>query len=270
MKQLCFVTSLLLLVGTSTAQTLRYSTAGHSAGDWFGYSVAGAGDVNGDGFDDFLVGLWQDDVNGVNSGSARVFSGIDGSVLYTVSGDSAGDAFGSSVACAGDVDGDGLADLVVGAWLDDVNGTESGSARVFLSDFATLPARVERLGLGCLASNGHLPTTELVGYPYVGQSLSLRLRGALPNALALFVLGSASVLDLASLGAPGCSLQASLDLIATFVTDANGLVTLNGIAIANNPALVGLSTVFQGAVFDPAANTFGFVTSNGVEATFAN
>ena len=104
-----------------------------SPGDQFGESVSGAGDVNGDGFDDMIVGARLADNNGPTSGSAHVFSGVDGSVLYTFDGDSAGDQFGHSVSSAGDVNGDGLADLVVGA----SNGGQS-YVRVFISQI-TVP-----------------------------------------------------------------------------------------------------------------------------------
>ena len=107
-----------------------YTFDGDSGSDLFGVSVSGAGDVNGDGRADLIVGALEDDNNGSNSGSARVLSGLDGSTLYTFNGDSAGDEFGESVSGAGDVNGDGLADLIVGAYLDDNNGTNSGSARV--------------------------------------------------------------------------------------------------------------------------------------------
>ena len=136
-----------LIVGApndDTAQVLSgfngsvlFSFDGDSAGDLFGGSVSGAGDVNGDGFADLIVGARHDDNNGPNSGSARVFSGSDGSVLYTLDGDSGasvgifGDVFGSSVSGAGDINGDGFDDLIVGAPNDDNNGTDSGSARVF-------------------------------------------------------------------------------------------------------------------------------------------
>ncbi len=104
---------------------------GDSAEDSLGYSVSGAGDVNGDGYADLIVGAYGDDSNGNISGAARVFSGVNGSILYTFNGDSAEDFLGWSVSGAGDVNGDGYADLIVGALGDDNNGTESGSARVF-------------------------------------------------------------------------------------------------------------------------------------------
>ena len=95
--------------------SILYTFDGDSALDVFGESVSGAGDVNGDGFDDLIVGAPGDDNNGSNSGSARVFSGVDGSVLYTLHGDAGGDFFGTSVSDAGDVNGDGVDDLIVGA-----------------------------------------------------------------------------------------------------------------------------------------------------------
>ena len=99
---------------------------GDSADDSFGTSVSGAGDVNGDGFDDLIVGAPNDDNNGEDSGSARVFSGADGSILYNFLGDSTNDGFGRSVSGAGDVNGDGFADLIVSAR----QGTNN-AARVF-------------------------------------------------------------------------------------------------------------------------------------------
>ena len=111
--------------------SVLYTFDGDSIFDQFGVSVSGAGDVNGDGFADLIVGANNDDNNGTNSGSARVFSGVDGSVLYNFDGDSQGDIFGGSVSGSVDVNGDGFADLIVGAVLDDNNGNDSGSARVF-------------------------------------------------------------------------------------------------------------------------------------------
>ena len=114
--------------------SLLYQRTGDTASDQFGWSVAGAGDVNGDGKADFIVGAYKDDPagGGLDAGSAYVFSGADGSLLYQRTGDTANDRFGVSVSGAGDVNGDGRADFIVGAYLDDPGGaSDAGSAYVF-------------------------------------------------------------------------------------------------------------------------------------------
>jgi len=103
---------------------------GDNAGDQLGISVSDAGDVNGDTYPDFIFGARLDDNNGTDSGSARVVSGQNGTILYTFSGDSVDDFFGWSVSGAGDVNGDGYADVIVGAFNDVSVGNE-GSARIF-------------------------------------------------------------------------------------------------------------------------------------------
>ncbi|TNC99974.1 MAG: hypothetical protein FD118_3517 [Rhodocyclaceae bacterium] len=103
--------------------------SGECADDYSGSSVAGAGDVNGDGLADLIVGAWQSDpagkvvagrsyvVFGKSTGSAIDLSAVGtGSGGFVVNGQSAGDRSGRSVSGAGDVNGDGLADLVVGAY----------------------------------------------------------------------------------------------------------------------------------------------------------
>lgn len=102
------------------------------AGQQFGYSAA-AGDINGDGRDDVVVGAAYEDVGAVtNQGRAYVFDGLTGSLIRTLDSltpESQG-RFGSAVAVA-DVNGDGRGDVIVGAPYE-VNGRPaSGRTYVF-------------------------------------------------------------------------------------------------------------------------------------------
>lgn len=111
--------------------TVLYTFQGDAETDYLGCSVSGGGDVNNDGFDDVIVGAFGDDNNDFDTGSARVFSGADGSVLYTFNGDTSGCLFGSTVSDTGDVNHDGFDDVIVGAYGDDTNGEDAGVIKVF-------------------------------------------------------------------------------------------------------------------------------------------
>jgi FG-GAP repeat protein len=103
-----------------------YQFNGDAQGDKLGISVHAAGDVNNDGYPDMIAGAHNSDVNASNAGMARVYSGIDGSTLYTWYGSNAEDLFGMSVGGGADIDGDGYDDLVVGVRHDDTVGDNSG------------------------------------------------------------------------------------------------------------------------------------------------
>ncbi|MDP6761988.1 MAG: FG-GAP-like repeat-containing protein [Planctomycetota bacterium] len=126
----------LALLGTAglpsaAAQSPLFVFDGDAPEDRFGHAVAGAGDVDGDGHADLIVGAWLDDDGAAEGGSVRVFSGADGGVLHAFDGTAATGSFGASVDGAGDVNGDGLDDVVIGAMHDSSSGTEAGSAFVF-------------------------------------------------------------------------------------------------------------------------------------------
>jgi hypothetical protein len=104
-----------------------------------GWSVASAGDVNGDGYSDVIVGAWQYDSGESNEGAAFVFLGspsglVDGNPVNAhaqLESNRVSSLLGSSVASAGDVNGDGYADLIVGA-MNYANGQAGeGAAFVF-------------------------------------------------------------------------------------------------------------------------------------------
>ena len=94
---------------------------GEEAGDGAGYRVAGAGDVDGDGFFDLIVGAIENDAAGRGAGAAYLvrgplIGGNLGEIGSRLAGEGAQDAAGSAVDGAGDVDGDGLSDVIVGAY----------------------------------------------------------------------------------------------------------------------------------------------------------
>ena len=74
------------------------------------------GDVDGDGVPDVYASDWSNSAKGPSTGRVYVYSGKDGHPLLTLTGETAGEGFGTSPSVAGDVDHDGHADLIVGAW----------------------------------------------------------------------------------------------------------------------------------------------------------
>lgn len=108
-----------------------YLLFGQSDGAEFGSSVAGIGDANDDGFDDFLVGAPFSEMNGVQVGQVHLFSGATGVVARSMSGEAFGDRFGATLANAGNVDRDGFHDFVVGAKGSDLGGLNAGRVQVF-------------------------------------------------------------------------------------------------------------------------------------------
>ncbi len=105
-----------------------FSATGAATADAFGFAVAGAGDVNGDGYADVIVGSGGY-IN--NTGRAYVYHGSPGglsaSPAFTATGEGPDDFFGAAVAGAGDVNGDGYADVIVGAY-----GYSSGTGRAYV------------------------------------------------------------------------------------------------------------------------------------------
>ena len=112
-----------------------WSDDGEAQFDNFGRIVANAGDVNGDGYDDTIVGIPLSDANGLDSGKVCVYHGSgSGSSLspdWTATGEKTLDNFGFVVAAAGDVNGDGYDEILVGAPFNDEGGLDAG--KVYLA-----------------------------------------------------------------------------------------------------------------------------------------
>ena len=119
----------LLLTGTAAlAQAPLYDLSSVVANAQHGTSLAALGDVDGDGFGDIAVGAARGAGMQPESGHVVVYSMRTGAALYTIPGERTGDMFGWSVAGLGDLDNDGIGDLIVGAPLTEpLVGTDRGA-----------------------------------------------------------------------------------------------------------------------------------------------
>ncbi len=135
---------------------------GSQSSDFFGISVSGAGDLNGDGYDDVVVGA--SGAYGVpnEAGYAAVFlggKGMDGAADLKIKGKAPGDALGGAVSGAGDLNGDGYDDFIVGTSLNDAGGEDSGAVYVFF-------------GNGTLDDGCDLVLRENAAYDQFGKTVS--------------------------------------------------------------------------------------------------
>jgi hypothetical protein len=109
-----------LIAGAAMGQVPVHTFQGDATLHEFARAVGGAGDVNGDGWDDVVVGIPDTD-DPLATGSAVIYSGRDGSVIREVFGVDPGDGFGTAVDGLGDLDGDGKSEILVGSLVDYVH-----------------------------------------------------------------------------------------------------------------------------------------------------
>lgn len=188
-------------------------------GDAFGSAVAGIGDLNGDGFLDIAVGAPGDDDGGTDHGAVWIlFLNQDGSVQNEVKISSdegnfssnldAGDRFGAAVAVLGDVDGDGITDLAVGAPGDDDDSADTGAVWILFMN-----------------SDGTVRTEQKLSFDTGGLEAQLQSGDAFGSAVAnINDLNGDGVTDLA-VGAPGDD-DGAVDAGAVWILflDADGRV----------------------------------------------
>ena len=126
------------------ATSPSWNAESNQASARFGAALATAGDVNGDGFSDVIVGAPLYDNGQADEGRVFVYhgsaSGLSTVANWSAEGNQAEARFGSSIATAGDVDGDGFSDVIVGAPLYDNGQADEGRALVFRGSAAGLAA----------------------------------------------------------------------------------------------------------------------------------
>jgi len=255
------------LVLSGATGTPLLTVNGTAGSDLFGASVAGLDDVDGDGSPDFAVGAPQVS----NQGAVTVFSGSSGKVLTRSRGESSGAKFGTALAPAGDFDGDGNGDLLVG------NPEESLVACCFQGR-ATLLKRLYQppFASGCAGSGGLVPGIHMEGYgPCVDTPVfGVGVDNAIGASLATLVFGAGTLVPPINLdplfGSAGCNLHVVPDGFIVVSTSGTGpgagTASLLG-SIPNLPVLAGASIYFQWYVVDPGPFPIPGALTAGLQVT---
>jgi hypothetical protein len=154
-------------LGDVCETTADYAYAGGSARQKFGFSVSGLKDVNGDGCDEIIIGAPGEPYI-QNYGRVFVFSGCDGTLLYSLTAESMADLFGYSLAEIGDVNDDGHADFVVGDLSDNgqvhvISGVDGDTIRIITPDWSAGSFGAAVAAAGDVNNDGY--TDLVVGDP---------------------------------------------------------------------------------------------------------
>jgi hypothetical protein len=240
---------------------LLFALSGTQPQDALGSSVDGIGDLNADGVPDLIVGAPQGGCAGVGPGYVLLVSGATGSTISTLTGASAGDRFGAAVADAGDVDADGVSDVLIGAPGGAPGGlADAGYASAY--SLVGISPGSNTFGFGCAGSGGIVPRIRTFGGPADASGggnpgFGIFLSKALGGTPAVLVMGLSVLspaLNLGTFGSPGCSLYVSPDVtIPTSTSGAGPGVgkALVPLPVPADPALAGIALFFQWYVIDP-------------------
>ena len=185
------------------ATTPAWTAEGDQPSAFFGFSLATAGDVNGDGYSDVILGAYAFDNGQLDEGRAFVYLGSGGGLgqtpAWTAESDQAGAWFGAAVASAGDVNGDGYSDVLVGASLFDNGQSDEGRAFLFLGSAggpALTPAWTAESNVGGARFGGAVATAGDVN----GDGYADVLVGAPTQDTPIIISAGAATLYLGSVG----------------------------------------------------------------------
>jgi hypothetical protein len=247
----------------ATGAFLYKATDPHGrANDQMGLSVSALGDVDFDGIPDFMAGAWSDDVGPRGgAGSVTVFSGFDGSFIRSIVDPMAvsNGYVGRSVAAVGDMNGDGVPDLIAGADGDDTVATNAGAVLAFSGADGSLirryvdssPLTSADLGAAVAAAgdlNGDGITEIVAGAPDSSRT------GVSAGEVVLFDGATGAVLHRFTDASPAAGDDLGAALAVADITGGGGIEILAG---APNADPAGISTAGYVAVFTLDADCDG-------------
>ncbi|MCC5607716.1 hypothetical protein LC612_13190 [Nostoc sp. CHAB 5834] len=226
-----------------------FTINGIAAGDNSGFSVSSAGDVNNDGIADLIIGAYNADANGSDSGQSYVvfgkstgfdatlnLSNLNGTNGFTINGIAAGNLLGNSVSSAGDVNGDGFDDLIIAAPRANPNGNNSGQSYVVFGKSTGFNATLNLSSLN--GANGFAINDFAVGDTNSSYGLSVSSAGDINyDGFDDLIIGALTAPRGASSGQSyvvfGKSTGFSATLNLSTLNGANGF-TINGINAGDN------------------------------------
>lgn len=293
--------------GIAAAPNVTLTSGLVGIADNFGLGVDGAGDVNGDGYEDLIVGssTWRDNAATATEGGVFVYhgsaTGIATTPNYILQTNTSLSYMGSSVAGLGDINGDGFSDIVAGGWLAAYPTTSEGAAWIFLGSATGLnPVFRHRLerdfgsaqfgfavgaagdvngdGFNDVVIGAHkirIPTASpaVTGgiYIYHGSANALGV-GINPPATLTFTTTGYSTRNGWSVGSAGdVNADGYSDVIISDWQDEIGAEVSEGVALIYHGSAGGLSTVpttiIEGGLanrfFGQSASTAGDVNGDG-------
>ncbi|HEX6428066.1 MAG TPA: integrin alpha, partial [Niastella sp.] len=266
---------------TGVNTTIVTTIESNQADAYLGYSVSSAGDVNGDGYGDLIVGASQYDNGQLNEGAAFVYhgsaTGINPTAAIMVESNQVSAYMGRSVASAGDVNSDGYSDVIVGANQYDNGQTNEGAAFVYHGSATginpTAAVMVEsnqadaRLGAS-VASAGDVNSD---GYSDVIVGANQYDNGQATEGAAFIYHGSAAGINATAITMMECNQAgARMGVSVACAGDVNGDgysdVIVGANLYDNGQTDEGAAFVYHGSARGINANTTALVESNQVNA----
>jgi hypothetical protein len=241
---------------------------GSTLGDRFGIACSEAGDLNGDGQSDILVGA--DQLNNGGAGFVRVFDGTSGAVLHTFQGLASGDRFGTSVAALGNLNGAGALEIGIGASEHSNGFLLRGRAEVWTADFSGACAAPYNF---CSATNNSTGQPALISFTgstsVAANTFTLVATGLPPNTNGLFFYGQTEIQQ--SFGNGFRCAGGSVFRLGVQQASAGGVMTRHfDFPTAPGAPGPGTTAKFQCWYRNVAGGGAGFNLSNGLSATFCN
>ncbi|MBI3818476.1 MAG: FG-GAP repeat protein [Planctomycetes bacterium] len=221
-----------------SAQPL-YVMSGLAPGGRFGSSMDVVGDINNDGIADFAGGAPYASLFGIHTGGVQVHSGANGSLLAILRGKNIQDSFGFSLRGAGDVNGDGLADLIVGSPGEiSYSNWDQGTATV-----VSFAKGLQQFGTGLDGCDGPETLNSHFQPKINSLGFDITCTNAPPSALGLALIGNAQIAngnDIFGIGIPiYVDVFQSTDLFGLDIySSPSGFADVNT-PIPNDPTLVG-------------------------------